>query len=219
MKYILTHLGLGDAIICNGLVRHFANKFGSVILFVDSSYVRNIKHMYRDNENIKFFPVKHYNDAIRISREIINKKDLIVVGYEKLSFYKNSKFDEAFYLGCGLKFENRFTNFKFVRDLEREEKLYNRLNPNNEKYIFTHNVDLSKVRSDLKIIENPEDSLIFDTIKLLENAEEIHVMESSVKCLINSYKLDKPKLFYHQYVREYGEYNNSKGLNKFIEIR
>jgi hypothetical protein len=86
--------------------------------------------MYIDNENIKFFPVKHYNDAIRISREIINKKDLIVVGYEKLSFYKNSKFDEAFYLGCGLKFENRFTNFKFVRDLEREEKLYNKFKGN-----------------------------------------------------------------------------------------
>ena len=91
---------------------------------------------------------------------------------------------------------------------------------NNEKYIFVHNVDKDKIRNDLKIIENPDEYSIFDLITLIENAEEVHLMESSIKNLVNSIKMDKPKFFYHKYVRK--EYThsffNAKGLNKFETI-
>jgi len=112
-------------------------------------------------------------------------------------------------------FSVRFDNFYIERDFEAEKKIVEELNPTNEKYIFTHNVDLSKVRSDLKIIENPINYNIFHLLSLIENAEEVHLMESSIKCLVNSYKMEKPKFFYHTYVRNYPEYNNTLGLNKF----
>ena len=59
---------------------------------------------------------------------------------------------------------------------------------------------------------------IFDIIKIIEKSTEVHIMESSVKCLINSYVFDKPLFFYHQYIRGYNEYLDSKGKNKFKTI-
>ena len=96
-----------------------------------------------------------------------------------------------------------------------EKKIIDDLNPNREKYIFTHNVDNDRIKSNFKIIDNPPNYNIFNLISLIENAEEVHVMESSIKNLINSYKMSKPKFFYHEYVREYEFYFNTIGLNKF----
>jgi hypothetical protein len=52
-------------------------------------------------------------------------------------------------------------------------------------------------------------------LTIIERAEEVHVMQSSLKDLINSFKFDKPKFFLHNYVRGYGDDANSIGLNKF----
>jgi hypothetical protein len=59
---------------------------------------------------------------------------------------------------------------------------------------------------------------VFDYLTLIENAEEVHFMQSSFKELICSYKLDKPVLYQHNYVRNYGPEMNSSGLNSFIEV-
>jgi len=59
---------------------------------------------------------------------------------------------------------------------------------------------------------------VFDYLSLIENAEEVHFMQSSFKELICSYKLKKPVLYQHNYVRKYEPEMNSTGLNKIIEI-
>jgi hypothetical protein len=46
----------------------------------------------------------------------------------------------------------------------------------------------------------------------------VHFMQSSFKELICSYKLKKPVLYQHNYVRKYEPEMNSTGLNKIIEI-
>ena len=220
MKYIYHHLGLGDHIICNGMVRHFKEIFNEVSVFCKPQYYNNIKYMYRDDEHIHVLPI---GEDLDVERYIVNnslQNDTIKIGFDELNKYKhlNLTFDEAFYFIAKIPFDYRFSKFKFDRNYEVEENIYQKLNPNNDKYIFTHNIDKTKVRSDLKIIENPVEYCIFDILKLIENAEEVHLMESSVKCLVNSFKFDKPKFFYHKYVRNYPEYNNSKGLNNFTII-
>lgn len=59
---------------------------------------------------------------------------------------------------------------------------------------------------------------MFDYIKLLENAEEIHMMQTGFLDMVNSYKIDKPKIYRHNYVRNYSTAIHSKGLNTIIEI-
>ena len=100
--------------------------------------------------------------------------------------------------------------------------LYKTLNPNDEDFIFVHEdpdrgmfLDKSRIRQDLKIIGNNKQFLIFDYIYLLSKAKEVHVMQSSIKDMINSYSFPNTKFILHNYVRNYDSYANTKGLNQF----
>lgn len=219
MRYIYHHLGLGDHIICNGLVRYCQNIYGKISVFSKTHNYENVKYMYRDNPDILVIPL--LND-FEVNKHISNNNlfnDTIYVGFGGENSSKVSSFDEGFYYQHNLPFEHRFSNFYLLRDLELENKIYKNLNPNNEKFIFCHgDIDNNKIRKDLKIIKNPTEYSVFNLITLLEKSEEIHLMESSIKCLVNSYKLTHPKLFYHKYVRGYSNWNNTKGLNSFTTI-
>lgn len=215
MKYVYHHLGLGDHIICNGLVRHFAKKFDKLSLFCKPHNYENVSYMYRDNKNIIVLPIGEDLDVIKYINKNNIDKNTIRVGFEKINDCGTKTFDECFYTSIGLPFDIRFNEFYLERNVELENNIFNTLNPNNEKYIFIHgSIDKNKIRKDLKIIPNPIEYKIFDLLTLIENAEEIHLMESSIKCLINSVQINKPKIFYHNYVRGYNWFLNSKGINE-----
>ena len=219
MTYIYHHLGLGDHIICNGMVRHYAEIYGEVSIFCKPHNFKNVSYMYRDNENIKILSIGEDSDVNNYILEKQISSNVIKIGFDKLSNYPNTKFDEAFYNISNIPFEYRFSKFLFLRDLKKETESFNYVNPNNEEYIFIHgNIDKTKIRKDLKIIENPVEFGIFDIIKIIENATEVHIMESSIKCVVNSYIFEKPIFYYHQYVRGYNELLNSQGKNKFITV-
>ena len=92
--------------------------------------------------------------------------------------------------------------FSFKRDEKEENRLLKKLNPNNEPFLFLHDdperdicsgplkgqpcvIDRTYIKNkDLKIITNDNSENIFHFAKILENAEEIHSMESSFKSLI-----------------------------------
>lgn len=215
MKYIYSHLGLGDHIICNGLVRHYCELYGEVSVFCKPINYNNVSYMYRDNNNIKVLPIGEDYDVNNfiLSNNII--KDTIIVGFGRAH---SSKFDDEFYKSVNLPFEYRFSKFFLLRDYDKENEILKTLNPTNEPYIFIHGVDKNKIRTDLKIIENPIQYNLFHLLTLIENSTEVHLMESSIKNLVNSYKIDKPMFFYHQYARGYPDYNNTQGLNKFETI-
>jgi hypothetical protein len=219
MKYIYHHLGLGDHIICNGLVRHYKEIYGKVTVFCKPNNYENVKYMYRDDEDITVLPIGEDWDVNAYIFENKISNDVIEIGLNKLLNYPMTKFDEAFYKTAELPFEYRFSKFSFLRDFDKENEAYNYVNPNNEEYIFVHgSLDKNKIRTDLKIIENPIEFGVFDILKIIENATEVHIMESSIKCLVNSYIFEKPSFYYHQYVRGYDELLNSQGKNKFITI-
>ena len=217
MKYIYHHLGLGDNIICNVLVRYIKKFEDVVYVFCKPHNTINVEYMYRDNPNIKVLSVGEDIDVVNyINNNNISDK-VIKIGFDKLNNECNT-FDEEFYESLNIPFLVRFDDFYIKRDLDLEQKIIKELNPNNEKYIFTHNIDKSKINTNLKIIDNPVNYSIFNLVSLIENAEEVHLMESSIKNLVNSYKMEKPKFFYHQYVRNYTPYLNTKGLNDIIII-
>ena len=219
MKYIYHHLGLGDHIICNGMVRHYKEIYGKVTVFCKPHNYENVKYMYRDDEDITVLSVGEDWDVNVYIFENKISKDVIKIGFDKLMNYPMTKFDEAFYKIVELPFEYRFSKFSFLRDFDKENEAFNYVNPNNEEYIFVHgNVDKNKIRTDLKIIENPIKFGVFDILRIIENATEVHIMESSIKCLVNSYVFEKPLFYYHQYIRGYDESLNSQGKNKFITI-
>jgi len=237
MKYIYHSLGLGDHIICNGLVRHIKEIEGCVSLFCIPQCYDNVKYMFRDDENIKILAIGDDKLTQNYILENNLQNDLILTNlcyglenidlsnriFKRINYFDLMKnfecetFDKLYYKMLKVPFNIRFDNFFLERNYSLENDICKILNPNNEKYIFVHNVDKNKIRNDLKIIENPIEYNVFDLLTLIENAEEVHLMESSIKNLVNSIKMDKPKIFFHKYVRK--EYNHSfffpEGLNKF----
>lgn len=222
-KYIYHHLGLGDHIICNGMVRHFSELYDQITLFCYSHYFDNIKYMFRDLKNLT---ILHFKKEYEIIDYIIKnnlQKDLIKIGFENLQQYLNDiTFDKAFYKLAGLDFDIRFSKFYFERDYFREKNLIKSLNPTGEPYVFIHD-DPDRgynihVKTNYNIIRNNKKFLLFDYIGLLENAEQIHLMQSSFKDMINSYKMPKPKIYQHNYIRNYPNSIHSIGLNNIEEI-
>jgi len=227
MKYVYHHLGLGDHFICNGLVRYLYANHNGIKLFAKAHLKQNIDFMYRDLENLEVIGLKDDEEVERYVRLNSLQKQLIRIGFDKIRGLaeKDITFDQAFYLAEGLPFSYRFDKFYIERDLDKERNLYNNLTQNLDGYIFIHEdpsrgmfLDRSRIRSDLPIITNNTNNLITDYLTVLENATEIHVMQSCFKDMINSYQMIKPKIFLHNYVRCYDEYANSKGVNKFEVI-
>lgn len=227
LKYIYHHLGLGDHIICNGMIRYFCKKYDNVVIFCKTNYYDNVSYMYRDLNNLEIFNFSDDVEVVQFINGNFNvKNNLIKPGFENLdSCLDRMTFDEAFYHLAGLDFQIRFDEFYFERDLEREDEVCKTLNPDDEKYIFVlddpnrgYNINMSKVTDEYKVIRNDYQFEIFDYIKLLENAEEIHMMQTGFLDMVNSYKMDKPKIYRHNYVRNYPESIHSKGLNDVMGI-
>ena len=240
MIYIHHHLGLGDHIICNGMVRHFVKRYGDARLFCYERNKKNIEYMYRDLTNLKFIFVNSDNEVTNFIKNNNLENSTVRVGFETLIKYIGDgfnesfnyptprlTFDEAFYDMVNIDFAVRFNEFYIERDLELENKVLEKLNPSNEKFIFIHddpkrgyNIDLNKIQSPYKEIYNDMDFKIFDYLSLFEKAEEVHVMQSSFKDLINSYEFATTKFFLHCYARgtKWSDDFHSKGLNKFIKI-
>lgn len=99
-KYILPHFGLGDAIICNALVRNFCKMYDDVAYFTADPYHASIEYMFRDIKNLSFLNSK--NDptvSVGICKNFISlnkiENDVIEVGFKGLEnelIVKNQEF-------------------------------------------------------------------------------------------------------------------------------
>lgn len=220
--FIYQHLGMGDMISNNGLIRHIVEinpKTKFFYIFCKIKYIQAIKFMYRDLKKIKVVPV---NNNHRYEKKDVNeylkkqKKnyELIKIGHEfyditnKLNPYNKTFPNHCsvnFYKQFGLPFDIRFKKTFWKRNLKQEKKLFNKLVGKNKNYIFIHddpdrnlNIDIKKFKNKYKIIKNDLKNLIFDYGLILENAKEIHLIESSFRQLIETLKIKSRKLYLYK---------------------
>ena len=64
--FIHHHLGLGDHIICNGIVRYVVKNynFNNVAVVVKSSNLNNVRRMFSDLSQISFFIVEEDREFV-----------------------------------------------------------------------------------------------------------------------------------------------------------
>jgi hypothetical protein len=211
------HLGLGDHIICNGLIREFCKTHDTVYCFVKNHNMKSVSFMYRDEPKIELVGVE---DDLEVPSKIRRNIAIIKVGFENLNA-SAVNFDESFYKQVGFEFRLRWDNFFVERDYPKECELLQKLNPDNVPFVFVHDdpsrafcVDLSLLRKDLKLVRTSDYSAkgtlaeqfqqytLFHWILVLQKAEEIHCMDSSFKCLVESLlHFEHAKLFFHRYAK------------------
>ena len=180
-------------------------------------YIDIFNLMINQNKNLNInFQYNHFysNDNKFIENFKIDKKYTF--------FDKNELLDNGtkHYQNIGLNKEVRLNYFNYQRNLEEENKvindIINKLNISNNKYNIIcegNQCDNIKALIDKKHINNNYPNVNIHNlvpnplylIKLLENAEEIHLIENS-HCLMVYYLqykkiMKKNKIFYHTYSR------------------
>lgn len=198
------HLGLGDNLICLGLIRTISevNPHKRFYLACLPSYFHSITWMFQESKNI--FPV-----AVTRGREARQLAGFLNATYQTIGI-KNvdiKRFDAHFYEEYQIPFEYRWTK-SYVPAGPQSDGLYSLLNPVDEPYILVCRTESGNALFDLKIsnphnykvIEiHPATNNIYDWVKLVKNAKEIHSIDTAFFHFVENTLYgctDKP-LFYH----------------------
>ena len=78
------HLGLGDTIVCFGLVNKLSEMYDKIYLPIKDRYADMIKYLYKENKKIEFFEVSYSNsnfDVLMFSNK--NNLPILRIGFEK----------------------------------------------------------------------------------------------------------------------------------------
>jgi hypothetical protein len=218
--YLIIHLGIGDQIMSCGMVRHFLEYGYKVKICARLAHKETCEFLYRDTDQVSFEyvntddPREIWATVPRIQEE----------GYEvrPIATYKvpnhvwnwftvgpgkeMSNWTHTTYIQGGVNPSYMKTKFKVVRDLEREQKVFEKFGLVKDEYIFVHE---SKTRgrtveypSDLPVF-NPDDHYkeipnMFDYLTIIENAKQVYCMTSCYAMLIELTEIgDKHKNFLH----------------------
>lgn len=225
-KFIYHHLGLGDHLICNGLVRELSrDKSNQYYLFCFSHNKISVEFMFRDLDNLKVITFDSDSEILKfIIDNGISDNDIYVAGVQYNSEWVNgaTSFEESFYLQNNLNLNSKWNSFNIKRDPEREAKLKDLLNiSDNCDFIFVHDderfvIDNSKIDSKLKKIrvDRSITNNIFDYCSIIEQAKEAHVIESSFCFIIDLLNLNK-----NTYVHRYSRLQNSFGIPFYKNVK
>ena len=226
MLTILNHLGLGDQIVINGLVRHFAEIEDCVQIYAKKSHVPSVRFMYRDlGSKVVVVPVNgpcHTADMMQFAKGRVLKLGVHGTPHQLFSDLVIGRYSEyinwvaMMYIQAGLNPNTMYKKFKIVR----------------EPYIFVHDDKQRgreiKIHGSEKEIYRPivskalpdgtyeyDDFNIFDYLTIIENAKERHMMNSSYNWLVEIMEIgNKSNNFFHLNIgaHDYFPEKNTKTL-------
>jgi len=197
--FLLTHLGLGDHYFCVPIVRYLQTIYDKVYVVCKKQYHNNLKLIFSDDINIRFFPV--LNDQcispkmgadINIFNKLTNCMDIFLAGGAHTYLpCIDRDFPLYFYDHLGIDRKIFWTHFK-VNVPEESEQLYKQLI--GKRYIVIHNTASNGKVFNSNFVKNKyknNDDIIF--INFNENEyEQSHKYYDLVQNFIN-----KPLLYYY----------------------
>jgi hypothetical protein len=193
--YIHHHLGLGDYFVCNSIVRLlYKKKCFSITLAVKYKNFFTVKSLYQDID-INYHIVG--NDADCESNYKFFDKYLRL-GFENCNI---NSWESSFYDQVGLNYSVRYAETYIPKNLDSQIKLFNDVILE-KKYAFCNTkcsegiIDLNINTKLPKIFLEEKTENILDWVKIIENASEIHTIDSSIFQLIKNLKLKSNKFFY-----------------------
>lgn len=194
--YLQPHLGLGDAIICCGLVRKLALRHDRVIWPCRWNNYPSVAFMFSDLANVSVLGVDDDNES-KLWAENFSKgrTQVIRMGIHsgKCDF---NRWDKQFYEQCSIPFEQRWDGFAIPP-----------LGVSGEGEAILVHDDASRgycIRDELVppgARRMPVMPTIFHLVPWLQTAPEIHVIDSCVLCLADSIKTSANRLVYHKYAK------------------
>ena len=220
--YIFQHMGLGDMILCNGLIRHILegkSKKDKIYIFSLNRNLKSTRFMYRDEKRINVIGIdENKNIANEVDNIIskVNKKkkiDFIKIGHEfyyptlNLNLDKEYSWpcDIVFYKQLNIPFKFRFSKSYWKRDHKNEKRVFKKLVKKNKPYAFVHDdkdqnlvINTNNINPKLNIVRNDKSELIFNFRLIMERATELHLMESSFRQIAEVLNTKNIKLYLYK---------------------
>jgi hypothetical protein len=166
-----------------------------VYVIVKEWYLKNVQFLYRDTPNIKLLSCQGDGEANAIFDSWSGTKLRHMYQKSWINEDENKFFEDGWYTSLGFEKEFRKENFHLQRDVEIEDFVYDSLAQNGD-FIFVHddpsrgyNISPEYTGQVIRSADHPE-LLVFDFLKILEKAREVHVMYSSFFALLET--LDMP---------------------------
>lgn len=187
--FVYHHLGLGDHFVCNGLVRAILEKEIPDFLYlpVKPHNIATVSQMYSDDIRVICIPVKNDGEVYSLPQlQVVSK--FYKIGFDKC---RKEDWDVSFYDSVSLPFEFRWSKWKCVRDHKKEQVLETHLGIN-EPYTLVHDTGSNgrhtlEIGNTNKIIKiEPLSESLLDWCGLIEKAEQVHCIDSSVIHLAQS---------------------------------
>lgn len=216
------HMGLGDHIHLVGIVRYAILDLGfdSVVVFCKDRNYETVKRLYADTREVTVVSVgspSHSGAEINfVSKYISEMSESCVymrLGYENYPWANSRNIgypSYIFYDMAKVPRDVRWSHFKFDDSKDEQGRVYEKLNPNNEPYIFVHDdasrgfrISVESIRKasnmpkETKIVGNDMSENLLDLALVLKNASEIHCMGSAMYCFADLLTLGDTKCYYH----------------------
>lgn len=200
--FVKHHLGMGDNIVHNGMIRKITQDNPNSQIFVAAKHhnFKNVEYMFRDNPRITVLSVADdggMNHTIRTG----GFDKIISSHFDQGNPYHYEKyFDDAFYMLVGMEPKIKTEYFYLERDVELENKVFDELITSKgiTDYLFVHekpeaNVILSRDRMEkgLPIITADPKYGMFELLKVIENAKSVNIISSSFLSLMMCKKFNQ----------------------------
>jgi len=195
------HLGMGDMYWMNGAVRFFSTIHDEVVVLCKTHNVKNTQTMYEDDSSIIVWPIPHDIDVYTITSQLTEH---VMIACGLAAGVGAAHYPDSFYTDMNLDPKMRTIYFRHAHCHEAEilkESL-------TEPYVVIHeskssaSIDLAnKFDLDKQLVINichnvyPMGHHYYDMaqrcvnrplpcyIEILQHAEELHLIESSLACL------------------------------------
>ena len=204
---LMTHLGLGDQIILNGLVNHLSDKFKKIHLTVHTNTISNIEYLYSQNKNIKLIELPKNNELETLENySLDNKLEILQLGFNKV---KKTPFNLAYYRQLKIPYSYSFNKYFKPEDINKEKELQvellNYYSANPSQIVLIHNesskgtFELKSIKSNNNIYVTKESDIysnLFLYSKIISEANEIHCLDSSFLHLVERTNTDA-NLYFH----------------------
>lgn len=200
-----SHLGLGDHMICNGLVRDLAKQY-DITVIAKHHNVASCRYMWSDLTNITVQCVSGDKEAELVCESFDNSDSLVFRhGMHHLAKpFDITQWDREFYRQANVPFAQSWDGWKVP-------ECKTCIEPIAEPYAFVHDdpdrvgpMNMKAIPYRLCLMRNRiyKNKHIFEWTEVLRNATEIHCMESCFAILVD--RLDGIKarrLVMHAYMR------------------
>lgn len=215
------HLGLGDNIMCHGIVREYCRKHEKVAIFCLPHNLPSVSFMYRDLVNLTIIKgdtdsAKEFIEQNASQSEELRYDEIKIIGFQYLSKKNNVPLEMQFYKLAGIPLNKKWDSFFIKRDIEKERVLFDRVAPRGG-YAFVHEdiprgftINKKLINKDCAVLvaDQSHTDNIIDYCTIIERAKEIHVIDSCFMFLVDFLPYNNPdqKLFIHRYSRENHEW-------------